>query len=145
MPAAWRSSCDLTGSPHETVRRALAALSNLEHRGASGADADSGDGAGILIQLPDSLFASVEGLPPPGRYGVGAFFLPLDETHRAELEALVERTVRDEGQRFLVGATSRLPSLRPGLSPPRLLPTSARRSSEPPTASWRTPSSASST
>ena len=87
---------------HETVRRALRALSNLEHRGASGADADSGDGAGILIQLPDALFrASVEGLPPPGRYGVGSFFLPLDETRRAELEALVERTVDDEGQLFL--------------------------------------------
>jgi glutamate synthase domain-containing protein 2/glutamate synthase domain-containing protein 1/glutamate synthase domain-containing protein 3 len=87
---------------HETVRRALRALSNLEHRGASGADADSGDGAGILIQLPDALFrASVEGLPAPGRYGVGSFFLPLDETRRAELEALVERTVGDEGQRFL--------------------------------------------
>ena len=87
---------------HETVRRALRALSNLEHRGASGADADSGDGAGILIQLPDALFrASVEGLPPPGRYGVGSFFLPLDETRRAELEALVERTVDAEGQLFL--------------------------------------------
>ncbi len=87
---------------HETVRRALRALSNLEHRGASGADADSGDGAGILIQLPDALFrASVEGLPPPGRYGVGSFFLPLDETRRAELEALVERTAGDEGQLFL--------------------------------------------
>jgi glutamate synthase domain-containing protein 2/glutamate synthase domain-containing protein 1/glutamate synthase domain-containing protein 3 len=87
---------------HETVRRALQALSNLEHRGASGADADSGDGAGIMIQLPDALFrASVAGLPSPGRYGVGAFFLPLDESRRAELEALVERTVGDEGQRFL--------------------------------------------
>ena len=87
---------------HETVRRALKALSNLEHRGASGADADSGDGAGILIQLPDALFrASVAGLPAPGRYGVGAFFLPHDESRRAGLEALVERTVGDEGQRFL--------------------------------------------
>jgi glutamate synthase domain-containing protein 2/glutamate synthase domain-containing protein 1/glutamate synthase domain-containing protein 3 len=87
---------------HETVRRALEALSNLEHRGASGADADSGDGAGIMIQLPDALFrASVEGLPAPGRYGVGAFFLPNDESRRAALEALVERTVGDEGQLFL--------------------------------------------
>ena len=87
---------------HETVRRALTALSNLEHRGASGADADSGDGAGILIQLPDALFrASVAGLPAPGRYGVGAFFLPHDESRRTGLEALVERTVGDEGQRFL--------------------------------------------
>jgi glutamate synthase domain-containing protein 2/glutamate synthase domain-containing protein 1/glutamate synthase domain-containing protein 3 len=87
---------------HETVAKALRALSNLEHRGASGADADSGDGAGIMIQLPDALFrASVDDLPSPGRYGVGAFFLPHDESRRAELEALVERTVGDEGQRFL--------------------------------------------
>jgi glutamate synthase domain-containing protein 2/glutamate synthase domain-containing protein 1/glutamate synthase domain-containing protein 3 len=87
---------------HETIRRALTALSNLEHRGASGADADSGDGAGILIQLPDALFrAAVEDLPPPGRYGVGAFFLPNDDARRAELEALVERTIAAEGQLYL--------------------------------------------
>ena len=47
----------LDGVPsHETVERALVALANLEHRGASGADAESGDGAGIMIQLPDALF-----------------------------------------------------------------------------------------
>ena len=87
---------------HETVRRALRALSNLEHRGASGADAETGDGAGILLQIPDRLFRDeVEGLPEPGRYGVGAFFLPLEAKRRAELEALVEQTVADEGQRFL--------------------------------------------
>jgi glutamate synthase domain-containing protein 2/glutamate synthase domain-containing protein 1/glutamate synthase domain-containing protein 3 len=87
---------------HETVRRALHALSNLEHRGASGADADTGDGAGILLQIPDRLLrAEAEGLPEPGRYGVGAFFLPVEDVRRAQLEALVERTVADEGQRFL--------------------------------------------
>ena len=87
---------------HETVRRALRALSNLEHRGASGADAATGDGAGILLQIPDRLLrAEVEGLPEPGRYGVGAFFLSVEDRRRAELEALVERTVADEGQRFL--------------------------------------------
>src|SRR5207244_10693039 len=60
---------------HETVLRALTALENLEHRGASGADADTGDGAGILVQIPDALFRSelaVE-LPRPGAYGVGSF------------------------------------------------------------------------
>jgi glutamate synthase domain-containing protein 2/glutamate synthase domain-containing protein 1/glutamate synthase domain-containing protein 3 len=88
---------------HETVVRALTALANLEHRGASGADADTGDGAGILVQVPDALFRAELGdeLPPPGGYGVGVFFLPRDEVRRRELEQLVERVVADEGQRFL--------------------------------------------
>src|SRR6185437_2364567 len=54
---AFVARLDATPS-HETVRRALTALENLEHRGASGADADSGDGAGILLQIPDGLFRS---------------------------------------------------------------------------------------
>jgi glutamate synthase domain-containing protein 2/glutamate synthase domain-containing protein 1/glutamate synthase domain-containing protein 3 len=87
----------LDGDPrHETIRRALAALANLEHRGASGADAQTGDGAGILLQIPHKLFGE-----EPGRYGVGSFFLPRDADRRAELEALVERVVAEEGQRFL--------------------------------------------
>jgi glutamate synthase domain-containing protein 2/glutamate synthase domain-containing protein 1/glutamate synthase domain-containing protein 3 len=87
---------------HETVERALGALSNLEHRGASGADAETGDGAGILLQIPDLLFRwEFPGLPPRGAYGVGCFFLPRDEDRRRELEELVERTVADEGQEFL--------------------------------------------
>jgi glutamate synthase domain-containing protein 1 len=87
----------LDGRPrHETIRRVLAALANLEHRGASGADAQTGDGAGILLQIPHTLFGE-----EPGRYGVGSFFLPRDAGRRAELEGLVERVVADEGQRFL--------------------------------------------
>ncbi|HEY8406900.1 MAG TPA: glutamate synthase large subunit [Gaiellaceae bacterium] len=81
---------------HETIRRALTALANLEHRGASGADAQTGDGAGILLQIPHKLFGE-----EPGRYGVGSFFLPRDAGRRAELEGLVERVVAEEGQRFL--------------------------------------------
>jgi glutamate synthase domain-containing protein 2/glutamate synthase domain-containing protein 1/glutamate synthase domain-containing protein 3 len=81
---------------HETIRRALTALASLEHRGASGADADTGDGAGILLQIPHELFGE-----EPGRYGVGSVFLPQDAARRHELEALVERVVADEGQRFL--------------------------------------------
>ncbi|MGZ4290906.1 MAG: glutamate synthase central domain-containing protein, partial [Gaiellaceae bacterium] len=87
---------------HETVQRALTALSNLEHRGAEGADANTGDGAGITVQLPDRFFrALVDELPEPGRYGVGVCFLPHDADRRAELEQLVEQTVADEGQRLL--------------------------------------------
>ena len=91
----------LQGGPtHETVRRALTALDNLEHRGAAGADAKTGDGAGILIQLPDRFFRGVfgEALPPLGQYGIAMCFLPQDDARRAEVEQLLERTVAAEGQ-----------------------------------------------
>src|SRR5947209_1336730 len=81
---------------HAVVEKGLAALENLEHRGAEGADPNTGDGAGILIQIPDGFFRAVlDGvdLPPPGRYGVGVCFLPTDAQRRGELEALVEETV----------------------------------------------------
>src|SRR5215216_8078385 len=94
----------LDGKPtHETVRRAVVALENLEHRGAAGADPNTGDGAGMLLQLPDELLRGVIGddLPPPGRYGVAVCFLPQEEERRAELEALLTRTVEAEGQRVI--------------------------------------------
>ncbi len=93
----------LSGEPsHETVSRAIVALENLEHRGAAGADPNTGDGAGILLQMPDELMRGlIEDLPPPGAYGVCVCFLPQDEARRAELEALLEQTVRDEGQRVV--------------------------------------------
>src|SRR4051812_40974938 len=88
---------------HEVVARALEALDNLEHRGAEGADVRTGDGAGILTQMPDAFFRGVVDfeLPPAGRYGVGVLFLPHDPTHREQLEQLVERNVRAEGQELL--------------------------------------------
>ena len=94
----------LDGKPtHETVRRAVVALENLEHRGAAGADPNTGDGAGILLQMPDAFVRAVldEDLPPPGAYGVCVCFLPQDAERRAELEALLERTVEAEGQRVV--------------------------------------------
>src|SRR4051794_2429213 len=75
----------LGGEPsHETVRRAIVALENLEHRGAAGADPNTGDGAGMLLQLPDELLRGVigEDLPPPGRYGVAVRFPPQDDEPR---------------------------------------------------------------
>src|SRR3712207_4637159 len=62
----------LNGVPtHETVQRALRALENLEHRGAAGADPNTGDGAGILLQMPHDFFSGVvPGLPQAGAYGV---------------------------------------------------------------------------
>ena len=70
---------------HAVVEKALDALENLEHRGAEGADPNTGDGAGILLQMPDAFLraaaAGVE-LPPPGRYGVGVCYLPTDAERR---------------------------------------------------------------
>ncbi|HEX4116177.1 MAG TPA: glutamate synthase large subunit [Solirubrobacteraceae bacterium] len=88
---------------HEVVTRALTALENLEHRGASGADPLTGDGAGILMQMPDELLRAVAGfeLPPLGAYGVFMCFLPTEDLARAEVEALLEQTVDNEGQRVL--------------------------------------------
>jgi len=94
----------LSGEPsRETVTKALTALSNLEHRGAQGADADTGDGAGILVQVPDAFFRAELGgaLPVPGAYGVGTCFLPHDERARRSLEQLVEQTVAAEGQELV--------------------------------------------
>src|SRR5205823_9555593 len=82
---------------HEVLRRGLCALGNMEHRGAEGADADTGDGAGMLVQIPDRFFRAVAGfeLPPPGRYAVGVVFLPKDESDRVRLERLFEGALQD--------------------------------------------------
>jgi glutamate synthase domain-containing protein 2/glutamate synthase domain-containing protein 1/glutamate synthase domain-containing protein 3 len=88
---------------HDVISRAIVALENLEHRGAAGADPCTGDGAGILMQMPDELLrASCDfELPAAGRYGVLMCFLATDPAVRARLEGLLERTVVAEGQRLL--------------------------------------------
>ncbi len=88
---------------HEVIAQAIQALENLEHRGASGADPTTGDGAGILMQMPDELLRAVVSfdLPPPGHYGVLMCFLALEENERERLRELLERTTRAEGQRVL--------------------------------------------
>jgi glutamate synthase domain-containing protein 2/glutamate synthase domain-containing protein 1/glutamate synthase domain-containing protein 3 len=88
---------------HEVIAQAIGALENLEHRGASGADPTTGDGAGILMQMPDELLRAAVGfeLPPAGRYGVLMCFLPLEDGPRARLQEQLERIVREEGQRVL--------------------------------------------
>jgi glutamate synthase (NADPH) large chain len=90
---------DLTGDRrHDTVTRALTVLRNLDHRGAKGSDPDTGDGAGILTQIPDELFRSVCAfeLPPPGSYAAGLVFLPASE-ERAAAVAAIERLAAAEG------------------------------------------------
>ncbi len=88
---------------HEVVEKALTALENLEHRGAAGADKHTGDGAGILLQMPDRFLRSVVDfeLPPASRYGVAMCFLPTDPARREKLEQLLELNARVEGQRVL--------------------------------------------
>ncbi|HEX6389225.1 MAG TPA: glutamate synthase large subunit, partial [Solirubrobacteraceae bacterium] len=88
---------------HDVVIRALEALDNLEHRGAEGADVKTGDGAGILTQMPDAFFRGVVDfeLPPLGQYGVGVCFLPRDPERRKRIEDLIELNVRVEGQHVM--------------------------------------------
>ena len=91
---------------HAIVKQGLQILKNLEHRGATGYDPLLGDGAGILIQIPDTFLRaamSVQGveLPPPGEYGVGMLFLPRNSESRRACEAAIERTIRYEGQKLL--------------------------------------------
>jgi glutamate synthase domain-containing protein 2/glutamate synthase domain-containing protein 1/glutamate synthase domain-containing protein 3 len=88
---------------HAILVRALTALENLEHRGASGADPLTGDGAGILMQMPDELLRAVAGLelPRAGAYGVLMCFLPTDDSARSRVEGVLERTVLAEDQRLL--------------------------------------------
>ncbi|MCK5759074.1 MAG: glutamate synthase subunit alpha, partial [Clostridiales bacterium] len=91
---------------HKGVMRALEVLINLEHRGASGSDAKSGDGAGILLQIPHLFFKKAckplnIDLPAEGRYGVGMFFLPQDTEKRQHCQYIFEQAVTREGQEFL--------------------------------------------
>jgi len=91
---------------HSIVEQGLKILENLDHRGAVGADALMGDGAGILIQIPDEFYreemASLGiALPPPGEYGVGMIFLPKEHASRLACEQAVERAIKVEGQVLL--------------------------------------------
>ncbi|WP_374495741.1 glutamate synthase large subunit [Zoogloea sp.] len=88
---------------HEIVNQGLEILKNLDHRGAVGADPLQGDGAGILIQIPDTLFReemAKQGvtLPPAGDYGVGMVFLPKEHASRLACQDEIERAARAEGQ-----------------------------------------------
>ena len=88
---------------HQIIRQGLQILVNLDHRGAVGADPLAGDGAGILLQVPDRLFredCAEKGiiLPDVGDYAVGMFFLPQNEETAAMCVATVEKITVDEGQ-----------------------------------------------
>lgn len=90
----------LTGeASHELVERALTVLRNLEHRGATGSDPDTGDGAGILLQVPDAFLRENVPftLPAAGSYAVGIGFLPADEAAAAKAVERIEAIATDEG------------------------------------------------
>ena len=91
---------------HTIVEQGLQILQNLTHRGACGCDPLTGDGAGILVQVPDAFLRKVcepldITLPPRGEYGVGMVFLPREVNERNECLELFERVLRDEEQRLL--------------------------------------------
>src|SRR4051812_22377877 len=91
---------------HAIVSQALRVLVNLQHRGACGCEVNTGDGAGILIQIPDKFLRKEAQrlgitLPPAGQYGVGAVFMPHETAARATIEALIEKIIQEEGQVLL--------------------------------------------
>jgi glutamate synthase (ferredoxin) len=91
---------------HAIVRQALTVLINLLHRGACGCEANTGDGAGILLQMPDKFLRKVSSglgisLPGPKEYGAGLVFLPRDPLQRDTVQAMIGTVVAEEGQRLL--------------------------------------------
>ncbi|TXK41820.1 glutamate synthase large subunit [Nonomuraea sp. C10] len=84
---------------HGIVVKALTALCNLDHRGAKGSEPDTGDGAGILTQIPDAFYRATTGfpLPPAGQYATGIAFLPIDEQARAIATGMIEEIAAEEG------------------------------------------------
>ncbi len=87
---------------HEIIRKGIEVLINLTHRGASGCDPETGDGAGVLIQVPHKFFvrecaALGFTLPAAGEYGVGMVFFPVEKQPRLQCEAVLERVIREEG------------------------------------------------
>ncbi|HEY4007986.1 MAG TPA: glutamate synthase large subunit [Pseudonocardia sp.] len=114
-PAAEHDSCGVAmvadshgRRSHSVVMDALTALANLEHRGAAGAEPTSGDGAGILVQIPDALLRAEVDFPLPepgpdgaGAYAVGLAFLPVEDAAHAEAVELVERIAAQERLRVL--------------------------------------------
>ena len=92
---------------HRILEQAIQVLRNLDHRGACGCEVNTGDGAGVLLQMPHKFLeqaceqAHIAALPAPGHYGCGLVFLPRDVSKRRKLEQRFEQIVQSEGQSFL--------------------------------------------
>src|SRR5438034_3143809 len=87
---------------HDIIQKGLEVLQNLTHRGACGCDPLTGDGAGVLMQIPHEFFAREANtlrftLPDPGEYGAAMVFLPRDVHERNECQEIFERVIREEG------------------------------------------------
>ncbi|HKR86053.1 MAG TPA: hypothetical protein VJS37_17970, partial [Terriglobales bacterium] len=108
-PATERDACGIGfvasirgEKSHTIVEQGIQILINLTHRGACGCDPETGDGAGVLIQIPHQFFAreceqlNFE-LPGPGEYGVGMTFLPVEKQPRLNCEGVLERIIQEEG------------------------------------------------
>ena len=99
--------CNIKGiKSHKVVTDALQILENLTHRGACGCDPETGDGAGMVVQMPDKFLRKKCGelgiqLPPVGDYGCGLVFLPTNPIERQECEQIFEKIIAAEGQKFL--------------------------------------------
>ncbi len=109
-PSFEHDSCGVSFVAHlkgvasrQLVDTALTALTNLDHRGATGAEPDTGDGAGILVQIPDRFLRAELGdlLPPPGQYAVGLAFLPVETLAAEKAQAAIENILDDEHLRLL--------------------------------------------
>ncbi|MFC3740322.1 glutamate synthase large subunit [Paractinoplanes deccanensis] len=109
-PSTERDACgvafvaDLYGRrSHDVVAKGLSALIRLDHRGARGAEYNTGDGAGIMIQVPDEFYRAIAGfeLPPAGEYVTGLAFLPNDGAQRARAIKIVEKYALVEGGEIL--------------------------------------------
>ncbi|MFP4380334.1 MAG: glutamate synthase large subunit [Candidatus Sumerlaeia bacterium] len=112
-PAYEHSNCGVgfiarmnAGPSHELVQDAVKILVNLEHRGAVGGDKSTGDGAGLLMQIPDEFFQGIckeeeIDLPKLGAYGVGMLFLPTEEKLRERCEKALEKIIKAEGAEVL--------------------------------------------
>ena len=103
----WGFVVDIEGKPsNRIVRQGLEILMNLRHRGAKGAEANTGDGAGILLQIPHAFFEQEfqkdnMRLPAPGEYGVGMVFLPSRDSEAQKIQSLFEDAVYRSGQILL--------------------------------------------
>src|SRR6266540_830561 len=91
---------------HEIIEQALTVLQNLDHRGACGCEENTGDGAGILMQIPHAFLKDACAglgfqLPDPGEYGVGMIFLPDHRSQRRQFEKTIEKIITEEGQKCL--------------------------------------------
>src|SRR4051794_15109593 len=91
---------------HDIIEKGIQILINLTHRGACGCDPETGDGAGLLIQIPHAFFVRETAklgftLPAAGEYGVGMVFMPVERQERLQTEGIVERIVQEEGLRVL--------------------------------------------